>query len=83
MTGHRKPEPAAYLSVCDALGVPPDRCVFIGDGGSHELSGAAALGMRVMRFIPPVGEAGESIDADADWAGPAIADLMEVPRRLS
>ena len=43
--GLTKPDPGMYLSTCDALGVGPDECVFVGDGGSDELQGARALGI--------------------------------------
>jgi HAD superfamily hydrolase (TIGR01509 family) len=44
--GVAKPDPAIYRLACARLGVPPERCVFVGDGGSDELAGAAAIGMR-------------------------------------
>ncbi|MEQ7006068.1 HAD-IA family hydrolase [Actinopolymorpha sp. B17G11] len=44
--GVAKPDPAIYLVACKRLGVPAEACVFVGDGGSDELAGAAAVGMR-------------------------------------
>jgi putative hydrolase of the HAD superfamily len=81
-TGHRKPEPEAYLHATRALGVAPDDCVFVGDGSSRELSGAAALGMRAVRFIPQGEGIGETIDGD-DWSGESVSDLMEVVRHFA
>ena len=43
--GERKPHPSLYLSACAGLGVGPDEVVYVGDGGSNELSGARALGI--------------------------------------
>ena len=43
--GAAKPDPAIYLAACEALGVAPAECLFVGDGGADELRGAAALGM--------------------------------------
>ncbi len=43
--GSRKPDAALYLRCTDALGVSPADCLYVGDGGSHELDGARALGM--------------------------------------
>lgn len=40
-----KPDPAIYLLACRRLGVAPEDCVFVGDGGDRELEGAAAVGM--------------------------------------
>lgn len=42
----RKPNLGIYLTACNNLGVEPERCLFIGDGGSDELRGASEVGMR-------------------------------------
>lgn len=49
VTGHRKPEPEAYLAAVHQLGVDPQDCLYVGDGGSHELAGASALGFSAIR----------------------------------
>ncbi|MEV4413586.1 HAD-IA family hydrolase [Catellatospora sp. NPDC049609] len=51
--GQSKPHPRMYLTACEQLGVEPERCVFVGDGGSRELTGARALGMRAIRLAAP------------------------------
>jgi FMN phosphatase YigB (HAD superfamily) len=43
--GFVKPDPEIYLTACERLGVEPGHCIFVGDGGSGELPGAAAVGM--------------------------------------
>jgi putative hydrolase of the HAD superfamily len=43
-----KPEPAIYHACLDALGLGADECVFVGDGGSDELQGARAIGLRTV-----------------------------------
>jgi putative hydrolase of the HAD superfamily len=50
VVGVRKPDPAMYLTVTTALNVSPERCIFVGDGASAELSGARTLGMRAIWF---------------------------------
>lgn len=40
-----KPAPHIYQHACKNLGVAPSDCVFIGDGNSDELRGAAQVGM--------------------------------------
>ena len=45
--GMVKPDPAIYALACDRLGVERRHAVFVGDGGSDELAGAQAAGMRV------------------------------------
>ena len=44
--GVQKPDPEIFLRCSRALGVAPQECLYIGDGGSHELEAAQALGMR-------------------------------------
>ena len=80
VTGHRKPEPEAYLYAVDSLAVDVAECIFVGDGGSRELTGAAALGMRAIRFVAPDGSRGEPIDEDDEWPGESVDDLMDVVR---
>jgi putative hydrolase of the HAD superfamily len=41
-----KPDPAIYTMACQRLDVSPADSVFVGDGGSDELRGAADVGMR-------------------------------------
>jgi putative hydrolase of the HAD superfamily len=45
-----KPDPAMYLTACARLAVDPDECLYVGDGGSQELSGAEAVGMTAVRL---------------------------------
>jgi putative hydrolase of the HAD superfamily len=44
--GYRKPDQRLYATVAERLGVTPQQCWFVGDGGSREHRGAAAAGMR-------------------------------------
>jgi len=39
--GVLKPDPSMYQSIMIELGVTPDECLYVGDGGSRELSAAA------------------------------------------
>ena len=43
--GMVKPDPHIYQHTCKNLGVAPSDCIFIGDGNSDELRGAAQVGM--------------------------------------
>ena len=40
----RKPDPAAAIEAAEALGVPPDACIYVGDSGV-DMQTAAAAGM--------------------------------------
>ena len=46
--GIRKPDPAIYRLACDALGVTPERCVYLDDLGIN-CKPAAALGMAAIK----------------------------------
>ncbi|ODT62078.1 MAG: HAD family hydrolase [Phenylobacterium sp. SCN 69-14] len=46
----RKPDPAIYLMMCEALSVKPDACVYLDDLGVN-CKPAAALGMRAIKVV--------------------------------
>jgi len=75
-TGLRKPDAAIYLAATDRLGVPPERCLYCGDGAYGELTGAEAVGMtayliRDAELLPQ-----DALRPDAEeWAGPAADSL--------
>ena len=46
MEGIAKPDPAIYKLACDRLDIESDTVIFVGDGGSDELNGAAAAGLK-------------------------------------
>jgi putative hydrolase of the HAD superfamily len=48
--GVRKPDPAIYLMMCEALGVKPENCVYLDDLGIN-CKPAAALGMRAIKVV--------------------------------
>ena len=50
--GLRKPDPAIYTLMCDALGVAPENAVFLDDLGIN-LKPAAAMGMRTIKVGDP------------------------------
>jgi putative hydrolase of the HAD superfamily len=77
--GIKKPDPEIYLKACQLLGVEPQRCLYVGDGGSHELSGASELGMDALLLDVPGEEFGEEFRPDAqDWQGPSVEALAQV-----
>lgn len=47
--GISKPDPEIYRRAMQALNVAPEECLYVGDGGSHELDGARALGMQAIQ----------------------------------
>ncbi len=48
--GIRKPDPQIYLMMCDALGVPAARCIYLDDLGIN-CKPAAQLGMRAIKVV--------------------------------
>jgi putative hydrolase of the HAD superfamily len=76
--GRSKPHPDIYLAACDRLGVAPERCLFVGDGGSQELTGAERVGITAIRLRAPDLVGHLVYNADAAWTGPAITSLSEV-----
>jgi putative hydrolase of the HAD superfamily len=73
-----KPDPRIYLAACDQLGVRPQDCLYIGDGGSHELTGAEAVGMTAVRLAAPDLADHLVFDSDTGFDGPTIMTLTEV-----
>lgn len=49
--GVKKPDPEIFRRCMKELGVAAEECIFIGDGGSHELEASGSLGMRPMQAI--------------------------------
>jgi len=54
--GSMKPEPDIYQQALKELGLAPQSCLFVGDGGSNEHHGAHAVGMKpvlLRRYLQP------------------------------
>jgi putative hydrolase of the HAD superfamily len=72
-----KPDPWMYIAAAARLGVEPLSCLYVGDGGSHELSGAAAVGMGPVRLA--AADLGRHLVFRPDpWRGPEMSTLTEV-----
>ncbi|WP_051723577.1 HAD family hydrolase [Micromonospora chokoriensis] len=76
--GRCKPDPALYLTACQRLGLGPGDCLYVGDGGSQELTGAERAGMTAVRLAAPDLATHMVFNADHDWRGPTLAGLGEV-----
>ena len=76
----RKPNREIYIEACRRLKVEPRECLFVGDGGSRELSGATEAGMSAVLLASP----DEQDNADTHrvdeekWTGRKISDLVEL-----
>jgi len=77
--GRKKPDPFLYLSAAEQLGLAADECLYVGDGGSNELTGAVNAGMAAVLLDDPVGRTAIVYDRDG-CDGPSIDTLAEVLR---
>jgi len=76
LVGLKKPDPRIYHLACERLGVKPQECLYVGDGDSHELTGASEAVMQAVLIRVPDEDAYRH-DAE-DWQGPSISSLKEV-----
>jgi putative hydrolase of the HAD superfamily len=76
--GTRKPDPRLFRTVAADLAVPPAECLYVGDGGGRELTGASAVGMRAVLLAGPDWRRHHAHDEETGWPGPRIASLAEL-----
>ena len=77
--GHAKPAPAIYRRVIDALGVPPENCLYVGDGGSDELNGASALGMITARIDQEGAYGRTALPSSSNFVITGLDEVLELP----
>jgi putative hydrolase of the HAD superfamily len=76
--GLMKPDPAIYRAVCAALGVEPQRCLYVGDGEHQELTGAADVGMTAILLRRAERDV-QLHDPEADaWPGVVITEIPQL-----
>ncbi|HLZ62572.1 MAG TPA: HAD family phosphatase [Ktedonosporobacter sp.] len=77
--GLKKPDPRIYLLACDKLDVLPERCLYMGDGGSHELTGARSVGMTpVLIRVPYENASNTQRHGEEEWDGARITSVREI-----
>jgi putative hydrolase of the HAD superfamily len=77
--GMQKPDTRIYRLATDQLRIEPQDCIYVGDGGSHELSGASQVGMYPVLIRVSDEEINEPYRLDSEeWNGPAISSLTEL-----
>ncbi|WP_328974338.1 HAD family hydrolase [Streptomyces canus] len=76
--GRRKPDPELFRLIASRLDTDPRNCLYIGDGGGDELTGASNCGMQAYML-----RAADWADNDAharedNWAGPFLPSLTDI-----
>jgi 2-haloacid dehalogenase len=80
IAGDYKPKPRAYIAACEALNLPPARCMMVA-AHSRDLKAAASNGLRtghiarVNEYGPNTGEPGPTVPVDV--FGTDLADLAD------
>ena len=80
--GAIKPDQRLYHRICNELNVPPDRTLYVGDGGGDELHGALAAGM-VAVAVRRRGPNNTLTFGDSGWSGPTLDAVEQVPAYLT
>ena len=74
----RKPDPRIYQLTAKRLGVQPEKCLYVGDGGSQELSAALTAGMTPILIRPDAESEEQHLMNREQWDGPEISSLTDV-----
>jgi putative hydrolase of the HAD superfamily len=79
VAGVKKPDPRIYQIATEKLKTKPEDCLYIGDGSSHELTGAQQAGMTpVLIRVPNEPTDTHFIEREENWEGQIISSLKEV-----
>jgi putative hydrolase of the HAD superfamily len=76
--GTRKPDPRLFSTAAARLDVDPADCLYVGDGGGRELTGAAGVGMTAVLLAGPDWHPRGAIEREGDWTGPRIRSLTDL-----
>lgn len=75
----KKPSPRIYEIACDRLNVKPQECIYVGDGSSEELTGAAAIGMCTILNRTDLTDVYDPHRPDVEnWNGIVIDEISEL-----
>ena len=82
IAGDYKPKPRVYLAACEALDLPPERCMMVA-AHSRDLAAASKCGLgtghiaRIDEYGPNTGEPAPTVSVDV-----AGSDLMDLAEKL-
>ena len=84
--GFLKPHPETYRVACERVGLAPEHCLYVGDGGDNELTGAAEAGLHpvLIETMARTDLARLTVNHEgATWPGPRIQELSQVAGLLA
>ena len=75
----KKPSSRIYEIACERLNVKPHECIYVGDGSSRELTGAASIGMRPILKHTDLSDVYDPKRQDVEnWEGIVINEISEL-----
>jgi FMN phosphatase YigB (HAD superfamily) len=80
--GHYKPAPQIFEAALSALEARPEEAMHVGDLRRTDVAGAAALGMRTVRYRGMHDDAEAGTGAEADFVVDGHDELVEIVDRL-
>jgi putative hydrolase of the HAD superfamily len=79
----KKPDPEIYRRCLQRLNRNAGECVYVGDGGSQELTGAKAAGCLPILKRINLSEIYDARPELVNWDGIAVDEICELPQLLS
>jgi putative hydrolase of the HAD superfamily len=80
--GILKPDPRIYRLATDGLGLPPEQCLYVGDGGHRELRGAREAGLATALTVEYISslwpEKIPELKTDADYVINRLEELENI-----
>ena len=75
----KKPSSSIYQRTCQRLAIAPQECIYVGDGSSQELTGAAEAGMRPVLKRTDLRDVYDKHRPEVEsWQGLVINEIMEL-----
>ncbi|WP_329177338.1 HAD family hydrolase [Streptomyces sp. NBC_01477] len=76
--GRRKPDPELFRKIARELGTPTSECLYVGDGGGDELTGATSQGMTAVMLRASDWATNDAHAREDSWPGPFFSTLSHV-----
>lgn len=76
--GFRKPDPRLFDMITSKLDIGPWDCLYVGDGGGSELTGARAAGMRAVLLAAGDWASSAVYEREMEWDGDRISSLTDL-----